>query len=208
MHWSYCSLTLAHPYGDIMVYFIDGAPAGMILTHLIWALFQVKVYFGSAWIFLGMDSADQRQYIISHWLSLYPEWSLFRKWQQQTIARANVDPYLCCQLASLGHNELTHWRWDRMACIWQKTFSSAFPWMKTFWILNTVSTKYVPLGLIDSVAAWLGVEQATSHYLNNDDHHDLVYLCIYLSLGMSLVNETLSSIILMDLVVQIMACLE
>ena len=37
----------------------------------------------------------------------------FRRWlgavRQQAITWANVDPDLCCHLASPGHNELTHW---------------------------------------------------------------------------------------------------
>ena len=39
-----------------------------------------------------------------------------------------------------------------MAAISQTTFSSAFPWMKTR-ILNKISMKYVPQGLIDYMAA-------------------------------------------------------
>ena len=30
------------------------------------------------------------------------------------------------------HNELTHWGWDKMAAIFQTTFSNAFSWMKIY----------------------------------------------------------------------------
>ena len=36
---------------------------------------------------------------------------------------------ICHHMASLGHNELTHWGWDRIAVI-VNLFSNGFLWMK------------------------------------------------------------------------------
>ena len=49
-------------------------------------------------------------------------------------------------------HSLTLWGWDKMDAISQTPFWSAFHWMKT-WILNKISLKYVPCGLIDIMAA-------------------------------------------------------
>ena len=48
-------------------------------------------------------------------------------WRHQTTWT-----WLYHHLASLGHSELTHWGRDKMAAIFQTTFSNAFYWMKLF----------------------------------------------------------------------------
>ena len=45
---------------------------------------------------------------------------------------AKTDPNLYHHMASLGHNTLTHWGQDKMAAVFQTTFSSAFSWMKMY----------------------------------------------------------------------------
>ena len=50
-------------------------------------------------------------------------------WCRQAISWANVDLDLCCHMhdmASLGHNELTHLPLDKMGAIPQTIFSDAF----------------------------------------------------------------------------------
>ena len=54
-------------------------------------------------------------------------------------------------MASLGHNELTHWGRDKMADIFQTTFSNAFPWMKMFQFCRIkISSKFVSKGPINN----------------------------------------------------------
>ena len=86
-------------------------------------------------------------------------------------------------LLTLG---LTHWGRDKMAAIFQTTFSNAFSSMemiefrlKLHWMLflrvqSTISQHWF--------RKWLGAVQATSHYLNQ---WFLVYWRIYASLGLS-----------------------
>ena len=44
-----------------------------------------------------------------------------------------VDSELWWHMVPLGHNELTHWGRDKMADIFQTTYSKAFSWMKKVW---------------------------------------------------------------------------
>ena len=46
---------------------------------------------------------------------------------------------------------LTHWGRDKMADIFQTTFSHAFSWMKNVWIFIKISMKFVPKGPIDKI---------------------------------------------------------
>ena len=65
---------------------------------------------------------------------------------------------------------ITHWDRDKMAVIFQTTFSNTFSWMKTFefrfkvhWILFLM----VQLTIFQLwFRQWLGADQATTHYLN------------------------------------------
>ena len=65
---------------------------------------------------------------------------------------------------------LTHLPLDKMAAIWQTTFSSASSWMKSFvfWFEFHLSFFLGVQLTIDQhwPRLWLGAEQATSHYLN------------------------------------------
>ena len=87
---------------------------------------------------------------------------------------------------------LTHWGRDKMAAVFQTTFSNAFSWMKMcefrlrfHWNLFpmvqlTISQHWFRL--------WLGADQATSHDLN---HCWLFYWRIYASLGLNeLINTS------------------
>ena len=81
---------------------------------------------------------------------------------------------------------LTHWGWDKMAAIFQTTFSNALSWMKMYefrlrfhWILFprvqlTISQHWC--------RSWLGAGQATRHDLNQ---WWLVYWRIYASFGLN-----------------------
>ena len=57
------------------------------------------------------DHKDHKTKDLVSSLMISQHW--FREWlgaiRQQAITRANVDPDLCHQMASLGLNELTHW---------------------------------------------------------------------------------------------------
>ena len=92
------------------------------------------------------------------------------------------DSCLLCQLLE----SLTHWGRDKMAAIFQTTFSKAFSWIKMYefrlrfhWILFPM----VQLTIFQHwFRSWLGPGQATSHDLNQ---WWLVYCCIYASLGLN-----------------------
>ena len=69
-----------------------------------------------------------------------------------------------------GSGSLTRWGWDKMAAIWQTTFSNAFSWMKFSVFLFEFIWNIFP-GIQLSICQhwfgwWLGTEQVTSHYLN------------------------------------------
>ena len=73
-------------------------------------------------------------------------------------------------MASLSHNELTHWGWDKIAAISQTTFSNAFSWMKMHeFCLRFHQSLFLRFKLTKFqhwFIQWLGTRQATSHYLN------------------------------------------
>ena len=87
------------------------------------------------------------------------------------VTECSIDGKLLC---------LTHWGWDKMAAIFQTTFSNAFSLMKMFkfrlifrWILFlmvqlTVSQHWLRKGL--------GADQATSHYLNQRWRSSLTHM--------------------------------
>ena len=64
--------------------------------------------------------------------------------RQQTITWANVRPDLCRHMASLGHNELTHMRLNKMANILQTTYSNTFSWTKKKHIFLKALLKLAP----------------------------------------------------------------
>ena len=84
------------------------------------------------------------------------------------------------------NSTLTHWGRDKMAAIFQTTFSNGFSWMKMFefrlkchWSLFQM----VKLTIFQSwFRKWLGADEATSHYLNQ---WWLVYWRIYAPLGLN-----------------------
>ena len=88
-------------------------------------------------------------------------------------------------MLSLGHSGLTHWSRDKMATIFQTTFSNAFSWMKVFeFQFRTFHWSLFPRVQLTIFQhwfrKWLGSVQATSHYVNQ---WWPVYWCIYASLG-------------------------
>ena len=88
---------------------------------------------------------------------------------------------------------ISHWGRDKMAAIFQTTFSNAFSWLKMFefqlrfhWILFPG----VQLTIFQHwLRSWLGTSQATSHYLNQ---WWFVYWRIYASLGLNELNMGLA----------------
>ena len=85
-----------------------------------------------------------------------------------------------------GLFNLTHWGRDKMDAISQTTFSIAFSWMKIFEYrlkLHWNLFLRVQLTIFQHwFRWWLGVSQATSHYLNQ---WWLVYRRVYASLGLN-----------------------
>ena len=83
-------------------------------------------------------------------------------------------------------NLLTHWGRDKMAAIFRTTFSNRFSWMKIYqlWLSFHWSLfLWVQLIIFQHwFRYWLGVDQATSHYLNQ---LWLVYWLIYPSLSLN-----------------------
>ena len=39
--------------------------------------------------------------------------------QHQAITSVNIDPDLCLHMASLGHNELNSWGWDKIYAVYK-----------------------------------------------------------------------------------------
>ena len=62
--------------------------------------------------------------------------------RQQVITWANVDPDTCCHMVPLGHNDLTHWGWNKIKNILQ-TFSKAY-----------ILTKIIQLWFKFQVCSW------------------------------------------------------
>ena len=52
--------------------------------------------------------------------------------RRQAITWTHVDPDRYHHMTSLGHNEFIHWGGDKMATIFQTTFSNALSWMKMY----------------------------------------------------------------------------
>ena len=79
-----------------------------------------------------------------------------------------------------------HWERDKMATIYQTTFSNSFSWMKTYTFRLRFYRNLKPkvqLTIFQHLfRQWLGAVHAISHYLNQ---WRLVYWRIYASLGLS-----------------------
>ena len=98
---------------------------------------------------------------------------------------------LSCNIPVSAPDGLTHWGQDKMAAIFQTTFSNAFSWMKMYkfqlrfhWSLFL----RVQLTIFQHwFRYWLGAGQATSHYLNQ---WWLLYWWIYASLGLNELTST------------------
>ena len=55
-------------------------------------------------------------------------------------------PLVIWYILSLSLHELTDWGRDKMAAIFQTTFSNAFSWMKMFWVSNTIWLEFFMKG--------------------------------------------------------------
>ena len=86
---------------------------------------------------------------------------------------------------------LTHWGWSKMAAIFQTTFSNAFSWMKMYEFRLRFHWNFFPRVQITvfhhCFRQWLGVGQATGHYLKQ---WWLVDWRIYASLGLNELRTT------------------
>ena len=81
----------------------------------------------------------------------------------------------------LGPTVLTHLTLDKMAAIWQTTFSKAFSWMTSFvfrFKFHWSSFLRVKLTISQHwFRWWLGAKQSTSHYLNQCWPSSLTHIC-------------------------------
>ena len=88
--------------------------------------------------------------------------------------------------AQLFRYQVTHWGRDKMATIFQTTFSNAFSWMKMFKFRLRFHWSLFPRVQLTifqhRLRWWIGAVQATSHYLN---HRWLVYRRVYASFGLN-----------------------
>ena len=87
-------------------------------------------------------------------------------------------------MASLGHQELTHWSPDKTAPILQKTFSSAFSWEKiyVFW-LNFHFPLLVGDATINQVvlAKSLTIQNGSDAMFNDEMNAITIYIYIYVA---------------------------
>ena len=83
-------------------------------------------------------------------------------------------PQYTCKLVPSEHwrTPLTDWGSDKMAAIFQCIFLN-----ENFWILNEISLKYVPQGLIDNMASLVQIMAWR--------RSGIIYWCIYASLGLN-----------------------
>ena len=94
--------------------------------------------------------------IETHFKGRYPECH-----KSSLMLFNNVDPDLCHHMASLGHNELTHWGWDKMTTIFQTTLSDVFFFYGNYCILFQISLKIISEGIINIKSAlvqWVGTK--------------------------------------------------
>ena len=96
----------------------------------------------------------------------------------------------CYSHTDFFHSGLTHWGRDKMAAIFQTTFSNAFPRMKIYeFRLKFHWSLFLRIQIIivqHRFRSWLGTNQATSHYLNQ---WWLDYRRIYVPLGLNELNK-------------------
>ena len=64
----------------------------------------------------------------------------------------------CVDLICSGLWVLTHWGRDKMAAIFQTTFSNAFSWMKIYKGLIMISLEFVPEGPINNIPALVQIK--------------------------------------------------
>ena len=112
---------------------------------------------------------------------------------KMSISVVYVDSTCITFRVTLNEIKLTHWGRDKMAAIFQKTFSNGFSWMKIyeFWLTFHWSLFLgVQLTIFQHwFRLWLGTDQVTSHYLKQ---WWLDYRRIYASLGL---NELMNVIV-------------
>ena len=113
-----------------------------------------------------------------------------------TVWLFNIQPISFNSLLTLA-SRFTHRGRYKMAAISQTTVSNAFPWMKMFGFRLKFHWSVFPRAQLTIFRhwfrEWLGVVQATSHYLNQ---WWLVYRRLYASLGL---NELTWMVIMTDI---------
>ena len=120
------------------------------------------------------------------WAFLAGRWDLARSEGNVRGHNECVYPHIREQKPNSSVTQLTHWGRDKMAAIFQTTFSNAFSWMKMFKLRLRFHWSLFPrvkLTIFEHwFRLWLGAGQATSHYLNQ---WWLGYWRIYASLGLN-----------------------
>ena len=95
------------------------------------------------------------------------------------MTKFRADLYVNTSLVLKG---LTYWGWDKMADVFQMTFSNAFSWIKMYEFLLRFHWSLflrVQLTIFQHwLRLWLGAEQATSHNLNQLWSSLLTHICI------------------------------
>ena len=150
--------------------------------HFAWRKWLLTV--ASSSIFTFVDS-KQKQWETSfhfHQMGKFPH----NKWRKSTINIKNSQQIIVpCNIQQRFISNLTHWGWDKMAAIYQTTFSIVFFLMKMFefWLIFHWNLFLrVQLAIFQHwFKQWFGADQATSHYLN---HWWSLYWRIYASLGL------------------------
>ena len=105
---------------------------------------------------------------------------LFRQPKFKRVTLANLGRNKAAALWS--HRILIHWGWDKMATIFQTTFSNGFLWMKMHKFLSKFHWSLL-LGVQLTIFLhwfrwWLGADQATSHYVKHWWPRLLTHICV------------------------------
>ena len=101
----------------------------------------------------------------------------------------NYDLDICCHIASLSHNGLTHWGRVKMAAIFADDIFICIFLNKSFWISYKISLEYVPYGVIDnepSLVEIMGCRRMGDKPLSQP----MIYWRMYASLGLDELKNT------------------
>ena len=181
MHWRYCSLAQSYWY-----YATACSQKDKLYNHVICVLSLRLIIFLVDWFgyFLKQHSTNYMAQLHNSFRQIKTQtqamWD-YRSWQVITK-----------RIHSVWKFSLTHWGWNKMANIFQTTFSYAFSLIKMYQIRLRF---HWSMFLIFKLTIfwhwfrwWLGVNQAKSHYLNQ---WWLVCWRIYVSLYLNELWHTL-----------------